>query len=88
MMDHIAPMSVTRKVDTEGGPEVYGVIAEFANQGPLLLESEGQGTSYENALAQCQRLGRAPHILRVAIVKLVHVNGNELILHDMERMQK
>lgn len=67
---------------------MFGVVAEFANQGPLLMEAEGGASSYEAAMRRCQEFSGRPGILRVAVVRLTLENGNELLLHDMERMQK
>lgn len=85
-MDRIAPLNVTRR--DNDGPAVFGVVAEWVDQGPILMEAEGNGSSYEAALERCQQLSGRPGILRVAVVRLTFENGNELLLHDMERMQK
>lgn len=86
MTDPISPLNVTRR--DNDGPEVFGVVAEWANQGPILLETEGIASSYDDAMRRCAEFSRRPGILRVAVVRLTFENGNELLLHDMERMQK
>lgn len=86
MIDHITPLGGTRR--DNDGPAVFAVVAEWANQGPLLMETEGVFSSYEAAMERCQGLSGRPGILRVAVVRLTLENGNELLLHDMERMQK
>ena len=74
---------------TEEGPEVYGVLFESTNQGPILMETEGPRSSLEAALEQATKLRARPGTLRVCVVRLTYEgHGNELLLHDMERMQK
>lgn len=88
MMDHITPLDGTRRDEEAEGPRVFGVVVEWSNQGPILMESEGPFTSYDAAMKRCQRLSERRGVLRVAVVRLTLENGNELLLHDMERMQK
>lgn len=66
-------------------PEVYGVIAEFPSQGPILMESEGPWSSEEAARERTYKLKGA---IRTAVVRLTYASGNELLLLDMQRMQK
>lgn len=73
---------------TEDVTEIFAVVAEWKNQGPILMETEGPNTSYEEVRKQSDRLSSQPHILRTAIVRLEYHGGNELLLHDMKRMQK
>jgi hypothetical protein len=74
---------------TEDGPEVYGVLFEGRNQGPILMETEGPTSSREAAQEKAEILRARPDVLRVCIVRLTYEgHGNELLLHDMERMQK
>lgn len=65
-------------------PEIYGVIVEFINQGPILMETEGPFSSREAAEDRVSKMSR---VLRYAVVRLDYVAGNELLLFDMERMQ-
>lgn len=67
------------------GPAIYGVIAEFPRQAPILMESEGQFSSREAAFKRANEIYGA---IRYAVVRLEYEGGNELLLHDMERMQK
>jgi hypothetical protein len=64
---------------------VYGVVAEFPNQGPILMEQEGLHSSYESAHESARKLGTA---IRWAVVRLTYIGGNEMLIHDMKRMQK
>jgi hypothetical protein len=65
----------------------YGVVVETRAQGPMLLEAEGHSCSREGANVVYHRwLGR-PDIVRIAMVRLIYVQGNELLLPDLERMQ-
>ena len=68
--------------------ELFVVVAEWANQGPIVMETEGPLTSYEAARARADYMGANPKMLRVCIARLVYETGNALILHDLKRMQK
>lgn len=64
----------------------YGLIIETRNQAPILLESEGCDSSFAATLARTERsLGQSPS--RWCIVRLVPVEGNELLALDFERLQ-
>jgi hypothetical protein len=67
---------------------VYGVVVEWQNQGPILMEAEGPRTSYNWAYEYMRSLVGAPRVTRVAVVRLAYVDGNELLLKDMKRMQQ
>ena len=88
MMCPITPLRSTRRGAEDDDLGVLGVVVEMANQGPLLLEAEGQSTSYEAAMKRCSELAGKRGVVRVAVVRLTIENGNELILHDMKRMQR
>lgn len=65
---------------------VYGVVIETPSQAPILLETEGCDSSREAALARSRRaFGSQPN--RWCVVRLVPVDGNELLLLDMQRLQ-
>lgn len=64
--------------------EVYGVVLERPGQDPLLMECEGFASTKDHALAAARRMNAT----RYCIVRLVPVNGNELLLQDMERLQR
>lgn len=63
---------------------VYALVIETAGQAAILLETEGHQSSHEAAHARI----RFPNTIRWAVVRLVYESGNELLLHDMKRMQK
>ena len=75
------------KVRHEAPEDLFAVVAEWSNQGPILMETEGPYTSYEAAQERVQRMLTDRTFLRVCIVRLVYESGNALILHDMKRMQ-
>lgn len=73
---------------TEDVTEVFAVIAEFKDQGPILMECEGQRSSRDAAFDHMSRLLSQKDTLRACVVRLEYKGGNELLLHDMKRMQK
>jgi len=80
----------TVTIDTYARREegAYGVIAEYPGQAPILMEGEGCDSSYESVLARLKNLSLGGgRVLRWCIVRLVPVEGNELLLLDFERLQ-
>lgn len=73
---------------TEDVTEVFAVIAEFKDQGPILMECEGQRSSRDAAFDHMRGLLARGRVLRACVVRLEWEGGNELLLHDMKRMQK
>lgn len=73
---------------TEDVSEIFAVIAESKDEGPLLHETSGKNTSYEAARARMARLLERPDVLRACVVRLEFSYGNELLTHDMKRMQE
>ena len=73
---------------TEGPDNLYAVVAEWSNQGPILMETEGFGSSYDAAQDRARGLRGQSGFLRAAVVRLVYSTGNALVLHDMSRLQK
>ena len=73
---------------TEDVSEVFAVLAEFKNQGPILMEVEGPRSSHNLAHDHMNALLSRPNVLRAAVVRLSYVSGNELLIHDMKRMQE
>ena len=70
----------------EDEPNAYGIIAEFPDQAPILMEAEGDGSSMESTL---DRAARLRGVIRWQIVRLVPTKlGNQLLLKDLVRMQK
>lgn len=70
---------------------VFAVIVEFKNQAPILMETQGNVSSYE-AAEKCRRgLEKRCDVIRALTVKVCATegwNGNDLLLDDMKRMQK
>jgi hypothetical protein len=64
----------------------YGLIVEYAGQAPILMETEGCASSFKDTAARIEKWQGKP--LRWCIVRLVPVEGNELLLLDFERLQQ
>lgn len=64
----------------------YGLIVEHPGQAPILLEIEGCASSFAATSARIGKWQGKP--LRWCIVRLVPVDGNELVLLDFERLQQ
>lgn len=67
---------------------LFAVVAEWSNQAPILMETEGFMTSIDAARDRAAKMAARKDMLRVCIVRLTYKSGNELALHDMKRMQK
>lgn len=67
----------------DGG--AYVVVAEWRGQGPIVMETEGQQSSRDGAR---QRVLGNNQLHRYCICRLVPVEGNELVLKDLERLQR
>lgn len=86
--------SMMGETDTSGPAQsretsgVFGVIVEYQNQGPILMECEGPRSSYGAALDYMRRLVSGGRVLRACVVRLEYEDGNELLILDMKRMQK
>ncbi|HCI98493.1 hypothetical protein [Sulfitobacter pontiacus] len=66
--------------DTEG---LFVTIVEGKNQAPMILETEGNFSSFDQAQERIKR----GHWLRACVCRVVPVSGNELLALDMLRMQ-
>ncbi len=66
--------------DTEG---LFVVIREGRNQAPMIMETEGEFSSFEAAQDRAKRSGP----IRVCVCRVIPVSGNELLPLDMMRMQ-
>jgi hypothetical protein len=74
-------------VDKYDRAGVFVTVIETASQGPIVLETEGEDTSYQAAHDRAQKaLGQT--CLRWCVCRLVPVSGNELLPIDLQRMQK
>lgn len=54
---------------------MFGIIAEFKEQAPILMESERQ--DYSSVMEQYNRLRRQANIIRLCVVNLKYHLGNE-----------
>jgi hypothetical protein len=72
-----------KQIDTYDTEGVFVVIAEGRNQAPIILETEGEDSSFDAA----QKRAKSGHWLRVCVCRVVPVSSNELLALDMIRMQ-
>jgi hypothetical protein len=63
----------------------YGLLVEYEGQAPILMETEGCDSSLHQVKERMKRFHGRPH--RWCIVRLVPVDGNELLALDFERLQ-
>lgn len=70
--------------DREG---VFVTVVETANQSPIVLEAEGPQTSFYAARDRAEVIFGSKAV-RWCVCRLVPVAGNELLAHDIQRMQK
>lgn len=73
---------------TEGVTEIFGVVTENKDEGPLLHETLAKNTSYKAAQERMKFLLGMPNVIRACVVRLEFAYGNELLPHDMKRMQE
>lgn len=73
------------EIDTHDRAGAYVVVAEWRGQAPIVMETEGPHSSRDEARERTRTFG---HLNRYCICRLVPVEGNELVLKDLERMQK
>lgn len=78
-----SPMGRAR--DDEG---VFVIVAEWASQGPIVLESEGPCTSRRAAMERAGRMAKTHGFIRWCVAKLTFETGNPLALADLRRMQE
>ncbi len=63
----------------------YVIVAEWNNQAPIVMETEGRQSSYAAAR---ERMNKGPgRNSRSCIARLTYVDGNELVLLDLKRLQ-
>lgn len=67
--------------DTNG---VFVVLAEGQTQSPIVMETEGDNSTFDAAQ---DRAKKGQWALRTCVCRLVPVSGNELLYLDMIRMQ-
>jgi hypothetical protein len=67
----------------------FAIVVEGATEAPILWEAEGCSTSYEAARQRLNAMvGPGRHYFRGCIVRLVHYEGNQSVLQQMEAIQK
>lgn len=72
------------KFEREG---VFVGVVEGASQAPIVLETEGEDTTYDKALERAE-LAFGSQSRRWCVCRLTPVSGNELLYLDLQRMQK
>jgi hypothetical protein len=60
--------------------KIYGVIAEWKEEGPLVME--GALSTYDQAHARMRHLGQRPNVIRVAMFKAVYEYGNTALIPE------
>lgn len=58
--------------------KIYGVIAEFKAEGPLIMESYPM--NYDDACKRMKALSADPNVIRVAVFKAAWVIGNQTLI--------
>lgn len=66
----------------------YVVIAEWPGQAPIVMEAEGCDTSQASCMERVKRMQSQGQAGRWCIARLVPVDGNELLVLDLERLQQ
>lgn len=80
----------TITIDTwnRGNEGACGLLVETRDQAPILYETEGCNSSLSSIIALRDRVASNPRTIRWCIVRLVPVDGNELLCLDFERLQQ
>jgi hypothetical protein len=58
--------------------KIYGVIAEWKEEGPLIME--GHPATYDQAHARMRELAARPNVIRVAMFKAIFETGNNALI--------
>lgn len=66
--------------------ECYVVVAEWAHQPPIVLETEGD-TSLAAAMERGSKMAKTHNFVRWCVCKLTCAHGNPLVLMDLARFQ-
>lgn len=66
----------------------YALVTEGPGQAPILMETEGCDTSFQSCRKRLDRMAKSGNAQRWCIVRLVPVEGNELLVLDLERLQQ
>jgi hypothetical protein len=62
---------------------VYGVIAEFKDEGPIIME--GYPVDYDTAAERMNSLKQQANVIRVAMFRADYVSGNPTLLPKVEK---
>lgn len=66
----------------------YVVIVEWPGQAPMVMETEGADTSLATCTERVTRMMNQGRAGRWCIARLIPVEGNELLVLDLERLQQ
>lgn len=66
----------------------YVVITEWPDQAPIVMETEGCDTSLASCTQRVNKLRSNGQATRWCIARLVPIEGNELLVLDLERLQQ
>jgi len=72
-----------KTIDTYDTGGLFVTIVEGKNQAPMILETEGEFSSFEQAQVRIKK----GHWIRACVCRVTPVSGNELLALDMLRMQ-
>lgn len=79
-------ITIDTYANTEEG--AYALIAESPGQSPIVTETEGCDSSFKSCEKRRDRMMKSGYAQRWCIARLVPVDGNELLVLDLERLQK
>ena len=68
----------------DDAPRAYGVLVEFKEQGPILMEMESR-FDLEAAVSRLDGIMSSHRAIRGCIVRLTYERGNEALLRAIER---
>ncbi len=68
--------------------EIFALVVERKNEGPMIWETSGQHTSRESMRKRLAAELANPMCVRAAMVRIEFEDGNEAVLHAMKGMQK
>lgn len=72
-----------KEIDTYDTQGLFVTIVEAKNQAPMILEAEGEFSSFEGAQSRVKN----GNWFRACVCRVIPVSGNELLALDMLRMQ-
>lgn len=66
----------------------FVLVAEWAGQGPIVIETEGPFSSRRAAYARARKMEGTHRFTRWCVARLTYEGGNPLALADLERLQQ